>query len=70
MNTFIVENKFTGYRAEIKTRNELPAVSTVKRHFRKSKASDCVSATTIKDNHGNGYDLADIGRGLQIVAMY
>ena len=54
MITTIV-NLFTGYSASIRT-NGTPAISTLKNHLRKSKASDCKSVTKIYID-GVGYDV-------------
>ncbi|HRW57946.1 MAG TPA: hypothetical protein P5185_09330 [Oscillospiraceae bacterium] len=62
----IIYNSFTGYRATIRT-NGMPAVSTVKRHLRKAKASDCMSVTIIEID-GIRHDLIDLGRGEQLTA--
>lgn len=70
MNTFIIENKFTGYRAEITTKGDAPALSTVKKHFRKAKASDCRSETTVREKEtGDRYVIANTGHGEEVVAV-
>jgi hypothetical protein len=64
MNSFIVENAFTGYRAEIHTKNEVPAIGTLRRHFRAAKARDCVSPTTVtKKATGDRYAVVEFVRG-------
>jgi len=60
-----IKNAFTGYWAIIRKNN--PSVSTIKRHIRKSKASDCKSITTIEID-GQLCELIDLGNGLEIVA--
>ena len=62
----IISNNFTGYSATIQT-NGKPAVSTIKRHLSKSKASDCQSVTIIEID-GLCHDLIDMGRGEQLTA--
>jgi hypothetical protein len=51
-----ITNQFTGYNATIKT-GGLPALSTLKKHLSKSKASDCQSVNEIRtycDDDGSG----------------
>jgi len=61
-----IANKFTGYEATIQTKG-LPSVSTIKKHIRKSKASDCLSVTEIHID-GHRYHLTDRGMGLELLA--
>jgi len=69
MNTYIIENKFTGYRAEIKTAC-VPAVATLKKHLRAAKARDCRSTTTITNaKTGDRYEIADMGRGEKVLRL-
>lgn len=49
MQTTTITNQFTGYCKTIRTEG-LPAVSTLKKHMRASKASDCKSYTRILTN--------------------
>ena len=44
-----VTNKFTGYSKTIRT-NGLPAVATIQKHLRASKARDCKSVTRVLTN--------------------
>jgi hypothetical protein len=60
-----ITNAFTGYSATIRKSN--PSIATIKRHLRKSKASDCKSATIIEID-GRICALVDFGRGLEIIA--
>lgn len=71
MNTYIIENKFTGYRKEISIKGEsLPSVSTLRRHFRAAKASDCTSATTCTDAQtGEKIQMVDMGRGVEVIRI-
>jgi hypothetical protein len=51
MNTYTIKNSFTGYTASIRVRGEnLPSASTLRRHFRAAKASDCKSSTICRDD--------------------
>ena len=59
-----ISNSFTGYSATIRT-NGKPAVSTIQKHLRNSKASDCQSVTIIEID-GIRHDLIDLGRGLTL----
>ena len=69
-NTYIIENKFTGYRAEVRTRAAAPSVSTLKKHFRAAKASDCRSSTTVKCAvTGECYCIINSGQGEKVVCM-
>lgn len=63
---YIVENKFTGYRAVIMPHRQMPAASTIRRHLRRAKAKDCCSITTITDMNGARYEAADLGDGLEL----
>jgi hypothetical protein len=65
--TTTITNAFTGYSAIIRT-SGTPAISTIKQHIRRSKASDCRSTTAIYCD-GVGMDLTDLGRGPQLVAI-
>lgn len=65
--TTIITNAFTGYFATIYTVGT-PTISTIKRHIRRSKASDCCSVTCISID-GDSYEIQDLGRGPQIVAI-
>lgn len=67
MTTTTITNSFTGYSATIRT-NGLPAVSTIKKHLRNSKASDCCSVTLITID-GIRHELADLGRGKELVSI-
>ena len=62
MSTTIIRNSFTGYEATIRTASDLPAISTVEKHFRKAKASDCMSHTTVEVD-GVRMQIVDMGRG-------
>jgi hypothetical protein len=62
-----ISNSFTGYTATIRT-NGKPSVSTVQKHIRKSKASDCQSVTVIEID-GIRHDLIDLGCGLELRAI-
>lgn len=44
-----ITNDFTGYDATIRTK-DIPAVSTIKKHLRNSKARDCKSITRMRTN--------------------
>jgi len=59
-----ISNSFTSYSATIRT-NGQPAVSTIQKHLRKSKAGDCQSVTIIEID-GIRHDLIDLGRGLTL----
>ncbi len=65
VTTTVISNSFTGYSATIRT-NGIPAVSTIQKHLRKAKASDCKSNTTIFCN-GQGRDLANFGNGPSLI---
>ena len=60
-----ISNSFTGYSATIRT-NGLPAVATVRKHVRKSRASDCRSITIVEID-GIRHDLIDLGYGLTLI---
>ena len=60
-----ISNSFTGYEAMIRTAG-LPAVSTIRKHLRASRASDCQSTTAIECD-GVPHDLVDRGHGLELV---
>ena len=66
MSTTIIRNSFTGYEATVRSASDYPSVSTIQKHLRKAKASDCRSTTTIYCD-GEGMDLADLGRGMELV---
>jgi hypothetical protein len=59
--TTTISNSFTGYSATIRA-NGKPAMTTVKRHLRKAKASDCQSVTIIEID-GIRHDFQDFGLG-------
>jgi hypothetical protein len=61
-----IENGFTGYSHTINTKS-LPAVSTIRKHLKASKASDCKSATAIRVN-GIRHVLVNLGSGLELQA--
>jgi hypothetical protein len=65
MTTTEITNGFTGYEATIYTK-DMPAISTIKKHLRESKASDCQSVTIIEID-GIRYDLMDHGNGVNLV---
>jgi len=65
MSITIIRNSFTGYAATVRS-SDYPAVSTIRKHLRMAKASDCRSVTTIYCD-GEGMDLADLGRGPELV---
>ena len=67
MTTTTISNRFTGYNATIRT-NGLPAVATIQKHLRKSKASDCRSLTLIEID-GIRHDLIDLGDGLALIQL-
>jgi hypothetical protein len=66
MNTTIT-NSFTGYSTTITTKS-LPAVSTIKRHIRASKASHCKSATLIHID-GIRHAIIERGNGPELLAV-
>jgi hypothetical protein len=69
-NTYIIHNSFTGYRAEITPKGDLPSVATVRKHMRASRASDCKSGCTITDAQtGEPLALVDRGQGEELVRM-
>lgn len=59
-----ITNTYTGYSKTIITK-DFPSVSTIARHVRASKASDCKSITSIYID-GIRHDLIDLGRGLTL----
>ena len=61
-----ITNAFTGYSATIRA-NGKPSIATIRKHLRRSKASDCQSVTII-DIDGIRHDLIDLGHGLALVA--
>jgi hypothetical protein len=61
-NTTTISNSFTGHSATIRHTGDLPAVSTVKKHIRKSKASGCRSETKITSD-GQRVVMRNIGKG-------
>lgn len=63
--TTIINNSFTGYSATIRT-NGTPSISTIRKHIRRSKSSDCNSVTTIYCE-GEGIEIANIGSGPELV---
>jgi hypothetical protein len=67
MSITIINNSFTGYKATIRAAADYPSVSTIKKHLRKAKGKDCLSVTTIYCD-GEGMDLVDMGRGLELVS--
>ena len=67
MNTTTIKNDFTGYEATIRHQGAFPAVSTVKKHMRASKASDCTSWTRMFQG-SKEIELIDTGNGLRFVA--
>ena len=66
MTTTTITNAFTGYKATIRTASDLPAIRTVENHFRKAKASDCMSLTTV-DVDGVRMEIIDMGCGKEWV---
>jgi hypothetical protein len=62
-----ITNSFTGYSATITTKST-PAVSTIKRHIRASKASDCKSATLIHID-GIRHAIIERGNGPELLAV-
>ena len=48
--TYTFRNSFTGYTAKIRARGENPSPSTLRRHFRAAKASNCKSVTICRDD--------------------
>ena len=66
MSTTIIRNSFTGYKATVRSASDYPAVSTIQKHLRKAKARDCRSVTTIYCD-GEGMELVDFGRGMELV---
>jgi hypothetical protein len=66
MSITIIRNSFTGYTATVRSASDYPAVSTIRKHLRKAKAGDCRSGTTVYCD-GEGLDLADLGRGMELV---
>jgi len=62
-NTTIISNSFTGYIATIRHIGDLPAVSTVKKHIRKSKAKECTSETRIRSDDGQRIVMGNLGKG-------
>ena len=71
MNTYTVSNSFTGYKATIRVKGDgLPALSTLQKHYRKSKASDCQSFTTFRDDQtGEHLMITDMGKGLEVIRV-
>ena len=59
-----ITNEFTGYSATIRTKGK-PAISTIRKHLSKSKASDCKSVTIIEID-GIRHELIDMGRGFEL----
>lgn len=69
-NTYIIENSFTGYRAEIAPKGALPSVATLRKHFRAAKASDCKSSTICRDAQtGERVDIIDRGHGPEVLRI-
>jgi hypothetical protein len=66
MSITIIKNSFTGYEVTIRSASDYPSVTTIQKHLRKAKASDCRSITSIYCD-GEGMVLADIGHGLELV---
>jgi hypothetical protein len=60
-----ITNKFHAYSATIRT-SDMPAISTLKKHLRKAKPTDCGSITEIHID-GIRYWIGDIGRGEQLI---
>ena len=66
MNETTISNQYTGYHKTIRHKNLFPAVSTVKKHLRAAKASDCKSWTKITQQDGKRtiyLDIVDTGHG-------
>lgn len=68
MKTTVISNEFTGYKHVIRHQGKFPAVSTVKRHLRSAKASDCKSHTRIFQGDVP-LELVDLGNGLRFVVV-
>jgi hypothetical protein len=71
MNTYTISNSFTGYSATIRIRGEnLPSISTLRRHFRAAKASDCKSSTICRDDQtGERVAIVDMGHGPEVMRV-
>ena len=67
MSITIFRNSFTGYEATVRSASDYPSAATIEKHLRKAKASDCCSTTTIYCD-GEGMELIDLGRGMELVA--
>jgi hypothetical protein len=70
MNTTHIKNKFTGYEANIFHKGELPAISTVEKHLRRAKSSECISHTEIFQIDGGRrflIELVDRGNGKELL---
>jgi hypothetical protein len=63
--TTTIANQFHGYSATIRT-NGTPAISTIKKHLRAAKPSECGSITRIEID-GVQHWIGDIGRGDQLI---
>lgn len=63
-----ITNAFTGYSATIRTTGK-PAVATVRKHIRASKARDCQSVTVIEID-GVRHDFQDFGLGRVELTAY
>jgi hypothetical protein len=50
--TSTFRNQFHGYKATIRHRSEVPAYSTLRRHIRASRPSDCKSTWTLIRSDG------------------
>ena len=61
-----ITNSFTGYSATIRHKGEMPAISTVRKHLRAAKASDCQSTTMVTQQSGGQtlrLEIVDFGNG-------
>lgn len=67
MNKTTIKNDFTGYEATINHKGDMPALSTVKKHLRAAKASDCQSVTKIYADDGQQMEIIDRGHGEELV---
>jgi len=71
MRETIIHNEFTGYHKAIRHRGLYPALSTVQKHLRASKALDCQSVTTVSQLEGSRVvflEIIDRGNGAELVA--
>lgn len=72
MNQTTISNDFTGYSKTINHKGEMPAISTVKKHLRAAKASECQSVTKITQQDGDRtiqFDIVDTGNGERLVCL-